>query len=112
MTPIRDIAAPAMRTSDAKVIGLIGAAHFLSHYYILVLPPLFPVIRADFDVSYTQLGLALAAFNVVSGVLQTPAGFLVDRIGARAVLTGGVLLGAVSLALAAVLPSFWAFVAM
>jgi FSR family fosmidomycin resistance protein-like MFS transporter len=112
MTPTTEIAARAEPASDVHVIGLVSAAHFVSHYYILVLPPLFTVIRADFGVSYTELGLALTAFNVVSAVLQTPAGFLVDRVSARAVLVGGLLIGAVALAGAALLPSFWAFVAM
>ena len=36
--------------------------------------------RRTIGVSYTELGLALTAFNVVSTVVQTPAGFLVDRV--------------------------------
>lgn len=103
---------PIEANSDLRVIGLVSAAHLVSHYYIIILPPLFTVIRADFSVSYTELGFALAAFNIVSALLQTPAGFLVDRIGARPVLIGGLLIGAAALAGAAVLPSFWAFVAM
>jgi MFS transporter, FSR family, fosmidomycin resistance protein len=112
MTPTTEIAARAEPSNDAQVVGLVSAAHFVSHYYILVLPPLFTVIRADFGVSYTELGLALTAFNVVSAALQTPAGFLVDRVSARAVLVGGLLVGAAALAGAALLSSFWAFVGM
>ena len=73
----------------ARVVGAVSAAHFVSHYYILLLAPLLPFVRADYGVSYTELGLALAAFNVVSAALQTPAGFLVDRLGARILLIGG-----------------------
>ena len=69
----------------------MSAAHFVSHYYILVLPPLFAFIRAEYGVSYTELGLALTVFNAVSAVLQTPAGFLVDRVNARLVLVAGLL---------------------
>jgi MFS family permease len=98
--------------TDTRIIGLIGAAHFVSHFYILILPPLFTVIRADFDVSYTQLGLALTAFNVISALLQTPAGFLIDKVSPRAVLVGGLLLGSAALVGAAMLPSFWWFLAM
>ena len=56
---------------------------------MLLLAPLFAFMRADFNVSYTELALALTVFNVVSGLLQTPVGFLVDRIGARVVLIAG-----------------------
>jgi MFS transporter, FSR family, fosmidomycin resistance protein len=106
------ISVPAGRSSEMRVVGPICAAHFLSHYYMIILAPLFAFIRADFGVSYTDLGLALTAFNLVSAVFQTPAGFLVDRIGARAVLVAGVALGAVAFAIAGLVHSFPLFVAM
>ena len=111
MTPTT-IAAAAARPTDARVIGLVGAAHFVSHIYIMVLPPLFPFVRADFGVTYTELGVAIALFNILTGFLQTPAGFLVDRLSARAVLIGGLLLGAASVAGAALVSSFYLFAAM
>ncbi|HEX9321624.1 MAG TPA: MFS transporter [Xanthobacteraceae bacterium] len=97
---------------DTRVMGLVSGSHFVSHFYILLLPPLFPFVRAEYGVSYIELGFALAAFNVVSAGLQTSAGFLTDRIGARAVLVAGLLLGAGAFALAALVPSFWFLVAM
>ena len=45
------------------------------------------------QVGFFELGLALTAFNVVSGLTQAPMGFLVDRIGARRVLLAGLALG-------------------
>jgi MFS family permease len=96
---------------DARVIGLISAAHFVSHFYILLLPPIFGLVKAEYGVSYTAIGLALTSFNVVSATLQTPAGFLVDRVGPRTILTGGLLLGAAAIALAALMPGYWLLVA-
>ena len=104
--------APAARSDEQRLLALICAAHFVSHFYIVMLAPLLAVIRADFAVSYTQLGLALAAFNIVSAVFVTPAGFLVDRVGGRAILIGGLVIGAAAVAGAALLPSYWGFVAM
>ena len=100
------------RARDSRVIGLVSGAHFVSHFYILLLPPLFPFVQAEYGVTYTELGLAIAAFNVVSAGLQTSAGFLTDRIGATAVLVCGLLLSAGAFALAAFVPSFWFLVAM
>jgi MFS family permease len=104
------LAGESVSATDTRVITLVSAAHFVSHYYILVLPPLFLLVRAEFGVSYVELGVALTAFNVVSAAMQTPAGFLVDRVSARAMLVGGLALGAGALALASVSTAFWLFV--
>ncbi len=76
--------------SDASVIGLISFAHGMSHFYQLLLAPLFPFIRNELEVSYAALGLLVALFYALSGLLQPLAGFVVDRYGARSVLLGGV----------------------
>ena len=99
-------AASASLRADVRVIGLVGVAHGLSHFYHLVIPPLFPLLRAEFDVSYAALGSVLAVYFGVSGILQTVAGFLVDRFGARVVLILGLALSAVGIALAGLAPSF------
>jgi MFS transporter, FSR family, fosmidomycin resistance protein len=112
MTEATDLTFTARRAGDARLIGGVSAAHFVSHFYLLVLPPLFAFVRADYDVSYTELGLALAVLNGVSAVLQTPAGFLIDRINARLALVAGLLLGAVAFAIAAAVNSFWVLIAM
>ena len=98
MTQITDATRRRARTNDTRIIPLVCAAHFVSHFYILVLPPLFPFMREFYGVSYTELGLALTAFNITTALCQTPAGFLVDRVGARSVLVAGLVLGAVCLA--------------
>src|SRR4029077_4369330 len=112
MAQITEVSGGATRTNDARIIPLVCAAHFVSHFYILVLPPLFPFIREYYGVSYTQLGLALTVFNITTALCQTPAGFLVDRIGPRSVLVSGLVLGAACLAIVGSIPSFWLLVAM
>jgi FSR family fosmidomycin resistance protein-like MFS transporter len=102
----------ASRTSHVRLVGVVSAAHFVSHYYILLLAPLLPFVRAEYGVSYTEIGLALAAFNVVSTVLQTPVGFLVDWLGARVLLIIGLAIGASAFVIAGMVDSFWVMVAM
>ena len=106
------ISVPARRFGELRVVGPICAAHFVSHYYMIMLAPLFAFVRADYGVSYTDLALALTAFNVVSAVLQTPAGFLVDRVGARVVLIAGVAIGTAAFAVVGLVNSFAVFIAM
>jgi MFS transporter, FSR family, fosmidomycin resistance protein len=100
------------RPAESRLIAGVCAAHMMSHYYMLMLAPLFAFIRSDFGVSYTELALALTVFNVVSGVLQTPVGFLVDRIGARLVLIAGLALSSMAYAVAGAANSYWMFIAM
>jgi MFS family permease len=52
----------------------------------LLLPVLFPVFMREFGLSYSQLGLLMTVFFVVSGIGQACAGFVVDRLGARPLL--------------------------
>jgi MFS transporter, FSR family, fosmidomycin resistance protein len=77
---------------DAAVIGLIGVAHGTSHFFQLLLPPLFPWLMADFSLSYTQVGLLMTTFFVISGIGQALAGFVVDRVGAFRVLLAALML--------------------
>lgn len=100
------------RAADMRVVMAVSAAHFVSHYYILALPPVFEMVRASFAVSYTELGLALVVFNVACAAGQTPAGVLADRIGARRVLVAGLALGGLALAGAGLVASFWLFVVL
>jgi MFS family permease len=90
-----------------RVNLLIGTAHFLSHFYVLCLPPLFLAWAAAFDVSFAQLGLTIALMSGTTAILQTPVGFLVDRHGARRFLIGGTLLMSLSIAGMGFATSFW-----
>lgn len=75
---------------DATVMGLVGLAHASSHFSHLLLPLMFPVFMQEFGLSYSQVGLLMTVFFVVSGVGQAGAGFVVDRLGARPLLFGAV----------------------
>ena len=100
------------RAPYIRVVGAVSAAHFVSHYYQLVLAPLLPFVRDEYHVTYTQIGLVLATFNVVTAALQTPAGFLVDRLGARALLVAGLVIGASAFVIAGMIDSFLVMVLM
>ena len=79
-------AASVSARSDVTTIALVGLAHGTSHFFHLLLPPLFPLFIRDFGFSYADLGLLVSVFFVISGIGQALAGFVVDRFGARPVL--------------------------
>jgi MFS transporter, FSR family, fosmidomycin resistance protein len=97
---------------NLQVLALIGSGHAVSHFYLLALPPLFPLLRDELDVSYAALGLLVTAFNLATGAAQIPAGFLVDRFGARRLLLFGLgVMGGAMLALGFA-PSYWPMLAL
>jgi len=75
---------------DAETIALIGFVHGVSHFFHLLLPPLFPWLMPEFGLSFTAIGTTMTAFFVISGIGQALAGFWVDRFGAAKVLGGGI----------------------
>ncbi len=101
-----------MFTHTARVNLLIGTGHFLSHFYLLIIPPMFVAWQREFDVSYAELGLTLMLMSGITAVLQTPVGFLVDRHGARSFLIGGTLLMSLSICAMGFATQFWQVLAL
>ena len=97
-------ASPARR--DAKILGLVGAGHFFSHFFGIALPPLFPLLQADLAVSYAALGALLATANAATMVCQVPVGVLVDRYGARRLLVVGLSLMSLGTAAIGAAPAY------
>ncbi|MBK8889704.1 MAG: MFS transporter [Dechloromonas sp.] len=94
---------PPQQHKDVEAIAVIGFVHGVSHFFHLLLPPLFPWLMEDFGLSFTGIGATMTAFFVISGIGQALSGFLVDRLGAARVLGGGIgcfFLAAALLALA------------
>jgi len=97
---------------DARVNALLGAGHLLSHFYQPCLPPLFIAWQKAFDVSFAELGLAMAVMAGAAALMQTPMGFLVDRYGARPFLIGGTLLMTLSIAAMGLATAYWQVVGL
>jgi MFS transporter, FSR family, fosmidomycin resistance protein len=95
-----------------RVIGLLCTGHFYSHFSNLVLPPLFPFLRAETGLDYVALAGLVAAPAVATGVSQVPFGMLVDRFGGRPVLLAGLAAMAAGFALVGVATEYWQFFAL
>jgi MFS family permease len=95
-----------LQAHEHKAIWLVGGGHLVSHFYQLVLPPLFLMIKPVLGVTYAELGFVMTVYFVATGVTQIPIGMLVDRIGAKRVLVAGLLLHGAAVALAGVVISY------
>ncbi|MBL8687448.1 MAG: MFS transporter [Rhodospirillaceae bacterium] len=107
MTTVAASPAAALPTLGfVRVLAPISVAHFCSHFFQFILPPLFPLMKAHYGVTFTELGLLVAIFYGFSGCSQAVVGVVVDRYGAARVLAGGLLLLAVSFTGVAMAPSY------
>ena len=109
LPPCADRDAPQSQTG---LLLAVSAAHLVSHFYILVLPVLIPLLKDRLSVGFFEIGLALTTFNVVSGLTQAPMGFLVDRVGPRLVLVAGLCLGGLAFALLGIWTTYPALIAV
>jgi len=98
---------------EVQAISLIGFAHMLSHLYWIALAPLAPSMMDTFGISALEWGVSLGIFSVTTGLFQTPMGLLVERVGGRRVLIGGLLLNALAFfAVGYLASSYWMLVAL
>lgn len=98
--------------TNFKAVGLVSGAHLYSHYYLLLLPPLFPLLKDTYGVGFTELGLSITVLNIVTALLQAPAGFLVDRVGARSLLIAALIVESIAFCLVGLIPTYAMLLAM
>jgi MFS family permease len=102
------LAAPRVaRGGEVQAIGLVSAAHFVGHYHMLVVPPLFVLLKARWGVGFVELGLALTVYAIVSVAAQLPMGWMADRFGSRKLLIGALCLGGASIASIGIVDRYW-----
>lgn len=98
--------------NDLRTIGLVGGGHFFSHFFLLCLPPLFPILHVELGMSFTALGGLMSAYALAAGIGLMPVGFVVDRHGAPWPLIGGLTLLSGSFALMALVDGYWGLLAL
>ncbi len=78
-----------------QLIGILGAAEFARTALVVVLLPAFAT--GPLGLSLTVVGLMISAHYAMDTLFRSPAGWLVDRVGPKPVLLGGLVIEVVSI---------------
>ena len=92
-----------MQRTALALLVLSGIVNYIDRATLAVANQL---IRHDLRVSIAQMGFLLSAFLVSYAIAQLPVGALVDRIGARWLLTLGLSLWSVAQGIGGMVTSF------
>ena len=101
-----DTAVKIHTTSFIVLLG-IGLSHMLNDMMQAVLPAIYPTLKSEFHLSFTQVGLVTLAFQFTASLFQPWVGYLADKRPAPYSLAGGMvstLVGIVLLAFAHTYP--------
>jgi MFS transporter, FSR family, fosmidomycin resistance protein len=94
------------RGREARAIAVVSGAHFVQHFQSLVLPPLFPFLKAALGIGFVELGFALTVASITAVAAQLPIGFLVDKAGSRLMLVLGLAVSAAAFISLGLSPSY------
>ena len=86
--------------SPRKTLAVCGGAHALHDGFTDLLNVLYPLLQAQFGLSYAAIGILKAIYSSAMASGQIPSGWLARRLGGVTILTAGTLLIAVGYGLA------------
>jgi len=107
--PVIDQESPASKRRPYLTLGMVAAAHSVTHMYVALMPIIYPLAMAQFGFNYAQLGFMVGLGNAFSSLLQGIYGFLTRRVLRRALLGLGNVFLAVSMFLTALSGGFFSF---
>ena len=62
-----------------RIIGAVALAHLINDLIQAVLPSIYPMLKAKYDLTFTQIGLITLTFQLTASLLQPWVGYYTDR---------------------------------
>jgi len=74
-------ASPASQSSPLvlRIIGAVALAHLINDLIQAVLPAIYPMLKSNYGLTFTQVGLITLTFQLTASLLQPWVGFYTDR---------------------------------
>ncbi|NWA05254.1 MFS transporter [Pseudomonas gingeri] len=83
--------APQSSPLVMRIIGAVALAHLINDLIQSVLPSIYPMLKANYGLTFTQVGLITLTFQVTASLLQPWVGFYTDRHPKPLLLPAGMI---------------------
>ena len=77
--PAGPVTAPPPERTAYRVLGGISFAHMLNDMIQSLILAIYPVLKADFQLSFVQVGLITLTYQITASMLQPLVGMVTDR---------------------------------
>ena len=79
--PVATTASPASQGSPLvlRIIGAVALAHLINDLIQAVMPAIYPMLKANYGLTFTQVGLITLTFQLTASLLQPWVGYYTDR---------------------------------
>ena len=97
---------PSVPKRTALVVGLVSGSQYVNHAFLVLLPPVLPILSGDLGVSISLLGVAMGVQALVNTAFQLPFGYLADHYDRTIALGISSVLGALGALITALSSNF------
>jgi FSR family fosmidomycin resistance protein-like MFS transporter len=101
------INAPVVQKTVYSVLFSIAFAHLLNDLMQSVIPSTYPILKENFNLSFTQIGLITFVFQLTASILQPFIGFYTDKYPKPYSLVIAMLFTIMGLGFLSISTSFW-----
>lgn len=89
-----------------RIVGATALAHLLNDLIQAVLPAVFPMLKAQFELSFAQIGLIALIYQLTASILQPCIGFYTDKYPKPFLLPIGMTCTLIGIAILATAPNY------
>ena len=105
-TPAAATTTPQISPLVMRVLGACALAHMINDLIQAVLPSIYPMLKANYGLSFTQVGLITLTFQLTASLLQPWIGYHTDRHPKPWLLPAGMVCTLIGILMLAFVGSF------
>ena len=105
-SPAAPSTSPQVSPLVMRVLGACALAHLINDLIQAVLPSIYPMLKANYGLSFTQIGLITLTFQLTASLLQPGVGYYTDRHPKPWLLPAGMVCTLIGILMLAFVGSF------